>query len=136
MAEKYDGKNLSFTVDGTEFNADGTSVVMDSEDADTESVTFAELANGTPQQWFFQLTTIQDFAAASFWRMLWDNAGSEVAFVFDPKGAGAAPAAGKPHFTGTLTIPRKPSAGGDAGSTWTSDVRLDIDGEPVLDDVP
>lgn len=134
-AEKYDGKNLSFTVDGVQFNADGTSVVMDSEDADTESITFADLLNGTPQQWFFQLTTLQDYAAAAFWRALWDNAGTDdVAFVFAPKGLPIA--AGKPSFTGTLTIPRKPSVGGDAGSTWTSDLRLDIDGEPVLDDSP
>ena len=134
MAEKYDGKDLSFTVDGTEFNADGTSVLMDSEDADTDGLTFAELANGTPQQWFFQITALQDYAADTFWRMLWDNAGSEVAFVFGPKGSVVA--AGKPTFTGTLTIPRKPPVGGDAGTTWTYDLRLDIDGEPVLDDTP
>lgn len=134
MATKYNGKDLSLTVDGVQFNADGTSVVMDSEDADQESITFAELANGTPQQWFFQLTTLQDYDAATFWRMLWDNAGAEVAFVFAPKGTPVA--AGVPEFSGTLTIPRKPSVGGDAGSTWTSDVRLDIIGEPVMDDTP
>lgn len=134
MAEKYNGKNLSLTVDGIQFSADGTSVVMDSEDADTESTTFAELQNGTPQQWFFQLTTLQDYAATTFWTMLWDNAGSDVAFVFQPKG-GPTDAA-HPEFTGMLTIPRKPSVGGDAGSTWTSDVRLDITGEPVKDITP
>lgn len=133
-AEKYNGKNLSLTVDGIEFNADGTSVILDSEDADTESVTFAELENGTPQQWFFQLTTLQDYDATTFWRMLWDNAGSEVAFVFAPKGLPVA--AGVPTVSGTLTIPRKPSIGGDAGTNWTSDVRLDVIGEPVLDDTP
>jgi hypothetical protein len=134
MATKYDGKDLTFTVDGVEFNADGTSVVMDSEDADTDSTTFAELADGTPQQWFFQLTALQDYAAASFWHALWDNAGSEVAFIFNPKGGPVA--AGKPSFTGTCTIPRKPPVGGDAGTTWTFDFRLDIDGTPVLDETP
>lgn len=129
-AEKYDGKDLSFTVDGQEFNADGTSVVMDSEDADTASVTFADLANGTPQQWFFQLTTLQDFKAASFWRMLWESAGDTIAYVFKPKGGVAG--ADNPHFEGTCTIPKKPSLGGDAGTTWTSDVRLDIEGEPEM----
>lgn len=133
-AEKYDGKNLSFTVDGVEFNADGTSWVMDSEDADTESTTFAELANGTPQSWFIQITTIQDFKAASFWRMLWENAGSEVAFVGKPKGGVAG--ADNPHFEGTVTIPRKPSVGGDAGTTWTSDTRLEVEGEPEMVTAP
>lgn len=134
MADKYDGKDLSFTVDGTEFNADGTSVVMDSEDADTESVTFAELADGTPQQWFFALTALVDLKSTTFWRMLWDNAGAEVAFVFAPMGGVAG--AENPHFTGTLTVPKKPPVGGDAGSTWTYDMRLDIDGVPVMDVTP
>lgn len=134
MAEKYNGKDLTFTVDGTEFNADGTSVVMDSEDADTESTTFADLADGTPQQWFFQLNTLQDFGADTFWRMLWDNAGSELAFVYKPKGGPVGPT--KPEFTGTCKVPRKPSVGGDAGSTWTSDVRLDIVGVPAMDVTP
>lgn len=134
MATKFKGRNLSFTVDGEEFNADGTSVVMDSEDADTDALTFEEYSeqgDGTPQQWFFTISLLQNFAAASFWTALWENAGENVAFVFRPHG-NVTPAADQPHFTGTCTIPRKPPAGGAAGETWTVDsFRLNIDGEPA-----
>lgn len=131
MATKYDGKNLSFTVDGTQFNADGTSVVMDNEDGDAGTQTFAELENGVPVDWFFQLSALTDPAESGFWAMLWENAGSEVAFVFDPFGAGIAPTTSKPKFTGTCKIPRKPAVGGQAGETWTYDFRIDIIGEPT-----
>lgn len=131
MATKHDGKNLSFTVDGTEFNADGTAVVMDNEDADTETQTFADLDQGTAVQWFFQLTALTDLAGTSFHSMLWDNAGSEVAYVYDPYGVGATPTADKPHYTGTVKIPRKPPVGGTAGETWTFEFRMDIVDEPT-----
>lgn len=131
MATKYDGKDLTFTVDGTQFNAEGTSVVMDNEDGDTGTLVFVEIQNGTPVDWFFQITALTDLSSTSFHSMLWDNAGSEVAFVFDPLGAGATPSADKPKWTGTCKIPRKPSVGGQAGETWTYDFRIDIVGEPT-----
>lgn len=135
MAEKFDGKNLSLTVDGVEFNADGTSVVMDNEDGDTDTQTFADLNSGTPVQWFFAITAITDLAAATFWRLLWDNAGDDLAFVFKPYG-NAVVTVDKPHFTGTCTVTRKPPVGGSAGTTWTYDARLDIIGEPTMDATP
>ncbi|GAA4075767.1 hypothetical protein ACFFOS_27650 [Nocardioides kongjuensis] len=131
MATKYDGKDLTFTVDGVQFNADGTSVVMDNEDGDAGTQTFAELANGTPVNWFFQITALLDLAGTSFHTMLWDNAGTEVAFVFDPMGAGVTPTVNKPKYTGNCKIPRKPPVGGQAGETWTYDFRIDIVGEPT-----
>lgn len=131
MAEKYDGKDLTFTVDGVQFNADGTSVVMDNEDGDTGTQTFADLQNGVPVNWFFQFTALTDLSDTSFHTMLWDNAGSEVAFVFDPMGAGVTPTTDKPKYTGNCKIPRKPPVGGSAGETWTYDFRIDIVGEPT-----
>lgn len=130
---KFRGKNLSFLVDAVEFNADGTSVVMDSEDADTDALTFAEYSaqgDGTPQQWFFQISAVSDYGAGSFWSNLWENAGQTVAFVFKPYGNAVASAA-QPHFTGEVTVPRKPPVGGTAGEVWSFDFRLDIDGEPT-----
>lgn len=130
MVNKYNGKNLNFTVDGVQFNADGTAVVMDNEDGDTDSQTFVELLDGTPVQWFFQLTAITDLASTSFHTMLWDNAGDDVAFVYKPYG-NAVPSADQPHYTGTCTIPKKPPVGGQAGQTWTFDFRIDIVDEPT-----
>lgn len=130
MANKYDGANLSLTFDGEEFNADGTAVVLDNEEGDTDSVTFAELAAGDARQWFFTLTAIGDYSAGSIWDLLWTNSGQEVPFVFKPYGNPAASAA-QPHFTGDAKVVAKPPIGGTAGETWTFEARLDVVGAPA-----
>lgn len=136
MATKFKGKNLSLLFDGTEeVNADGTSIVLDNEEADDDATTFADLASGDPRQWFFQITAISDFSDTSFWTVLWDNAGEDLAFVFKPYG-NAVPSAAQPHFTGTATVVAKPPIGGTAGETWTYEARLDVIGEPVRDIAP
>lgn len=127
---KYKGKDLSLTIDGVEVNAEGTSVVLDREDADTDAVTFADLASGTPQQWFFTITAVADYGTGSFWDTMWTNAGTSVAFVFKPYGNTTA-SAEQPHFTGNATIVSKPPVGGDANAVWTFEARLDVDGEPT-----
>lgn len=129
-AKKFKGKGLSLLVDAEEFNADGTNVVLDSEDADGDATTFAELEDGTPQDWFFSITAVADYAATTFWSLLWDNAGEEVAYVFKPYG-NATPTTTQPHFTGEVTIPKKPPIGGAAGETWTYEARLDCVEPPV-----
>lgn len=130
MATKYDGKNLSLTFDAQEFNADGTAVVLDNEEADSDATTFAELASGDARQWFFSLTAIGDYSAGSIWDLLWENSGAEVPFVFKPYGnAPASPA--QPHFTGNAKVVSKPPIGGTAGETWTFEARLDVDGVPT-----
>lgn len=130
MATKYNGKNLSLTFDAVEFNADGTSVVLDNEEADTEAVTFAEVGAGDTRQWFFTITALGDYAAGTIWDTLWENSGAEVPFVFKPYGNAVASAA-QPHFTGTATVVSKPPIGGDAGTTWTFEARLDVEGVPT-----
>lgn len=126
---KFKGKNLSLTIDAVEFSAEGTQVVLNNEEADEDSITFAELANGTPVQWFFELTAISDYAVGSIWDTLWENAGASVPYVFKPYGNMAA-SAEQPHFTGTCTINAKPPVGGTAGETFTFEARLDCDAEP------
>ena len=130
MATKFKGKSLSLLVDTQEYNADGTSVVLDNEDADSEAITFSELDNGDPKDWFFQLNAVSDYGSTSFWTMLWENAGSDVAYIFKPYGNAEA-SVEQPHFTGTVTIKSKPPIGGEAGSVWTYEARLDCTDEPT-----
>lgn len=130
MATKYDGANLSLTFDAQEFNADGTAVVLDNEEGDTDSVTFAELAGGDARQWFFTLTAIGDYSTGSIWDLLWTESGNTVPFVFKPYGNATATAA-QPHFTGTAKVLAKPPIGGTAGETWTFEARLDVEGVPT-----
>lgn len=127
---KYKGKDLSLTIDAEEVNLEGTSIVLDNEEADTDAVTFAELGNGTPLQWFFTITAVADYGSGSFWSTLWDNAGTTVPFVLKPYGNATATAA-QPHFTGTCTINAKPPIGGTANEVFTFEARLDVEGDPV-----
>jgi len=124
---KYKGKDLSLTIDGTEVNVEGTSVLLENEEADNDAITFAELNAGTPMQWFITIEAVADYSATSVWSLLWDNSGSEVPFVFRPLGTGA----GKVEFTGTATITAKPPVGGTANEVFTFEARLDVEGEPV-----
>lgn len=126
---KYRGKDLSLTIDGFEVNLEGTSAVLENEEADTDAVTFAELASGTPLQWFFTITAVADYGSDSFWTTLWENAGSTVPFVLRPYGNVSASTA-QPHFTGDCTINAKPPIGGSANEVFTFEARLDVEGEP------
>lgn len=127
---KYKGKDLSLLIDAEEVNLEGTAILLENEEADTDAITFAELAAGTPLQWFFTITAVADYGSGSFWSTLWDNAGSDVAFVLKPYG-NATPTAAQPHFTGNATINAKPPVGGSANEVFTFEARLDVVGEPV-----
>lgn len=126
---KYDGKGLSLTIDSVEYNIDASQIVLDTEDAD--DLTFAELAAGG-KQWFFTITSvIRSSMTDSLWGKAWDDHGVEdVAFLYKPFGNAVATAA-QPHFSGTLTIPDPVGLGGESGSTWTYELRLDVDGVPT-----
>lgn len=129
---KYRGKDLSLTFEGEEVNLEATSVLMDNEDADSDAITFAELADGDALQWFFAITAVSDYGADSFWTFCWDHAGEDVDFVFKPYGNDTA-SASQPHFTGTATVNKKPPVGGEAGSVFTFETRFEIQGTPVRD---
>lgn len=127
---KYKGKDLSLTIDADEVNLEATSVVLENEEADTDAVTFAELADGTPVQWFFTIEAVADYGTGSFWTTLWENAGDTVAFVFKPYGNTTA-STSQPHFTGNCTITAKPPVGGTANEVFTFEARLDVEGTPT-----
>lgn len=126
------GKSLVFEVDGEEFACDATSVVLGNEEADDQdAVTFCDAASGTSVQWFIEISAITSTDEESFWSFLWDNAGETgVSFTFAPHG-NAVPSTTQPHFEGTVTLPAKPSIGGESNSTWTFEVRLEVDDTPT-----
>ena len=128
---KYNGKSLSLTIAGVEYNMDATSVVLNNEEADSDATTFADLAAGGALQWFFEVEAVSDYGTGSLWAYVWDNAGDDgVAFVFKPYGNATATDS-KPHFTGTLKVGPKPAIGGAAGETFTFEVRFDVEGTPT-----
>lgn len=126
------GKSLVFEVDGSEFACDVTSVTLANEEAaDQDAVTFCDASSGTSAQWYLEVSAITSTDADSFWSFLWDNAGTtDVSFTFAPHG-NAVPSTTQPHFEGEVTLPTAPAIGGEANSTWTFDVRMDLEAEPT-----
>lgn len=128
---KYKGKDLSLAFDTTEeINIEATSVLMSNEEADEDVTTFADVAAGGARQWFFEITAVSDYGDGSFWSFLWDNAGTDVDYLFKPYGNAAA-SISQPHFSGTVSCPAKPPVGGEAGSVFTFETRMEIVGEPT-----
>jgi hypothetical protein len=131
---------LLLSIDGTDYWADFSSVVMQSEDASADVTTFYDASLGGRRDFYFTVSGVQSTEAASFWRAMWADAGTEVAFIYAPHGNAAA-ASDKPHFTGTVRIPAKGAfqLGGDASpdGTFSFDgVRMDIVGDVTLDTTP
>jgi hypothetical protein len=62
---------------------------------------------------------------------LWENVGSEAAFVYAPYGNDAA-SASQPHFTGTMLISYRPQVGGEVGSYAEVDVEYPIIGTVTM----
>jgi hypothetical protein len=131
---------LLLSIDGTDYWADFSSVVMQSEDASADVTTFYDASLGGRRDFYFTVSGVQSVEAASFWRAMWADAGSEVAFVYAPKGNATA-GADAPHFTGQVRIPAKGAfqLGGEASADGTfafDGVRMDIVGDVTLDTTP
>lgn len=135
IPERIKGAKLTVTLGGIDVDVNASNVRMSNEALEGDVVTFDDARKGGTRQHFLTITALQSTSTDSFWRYLWANTGLEAPFVFRPHGNAVATAA-QPHFTGTVKIPAKPDIGGEAGATvtWTFDTRLDLVGEPVLDD--
>jgi hypothetical protein len=131
---------LQLTIDGVDYWADFSSVVMQSEDASADITTFYDASLGGRRDFYFTVSGVQSTESTSFWRAMWTGAGSEEAFVYAPHG-NAVVTADKPHFTGTVRLPARGAfqLGGEASADGTfafDGVRMDIVGEVTLDATP
>lgn len=129
------GKKLTLTIGGIELHAEASKAILNNEEASSDVTTFADANEGGARQFFIEGTSVQSTDSDSFWRYVWAHTGETAAFVLRPHG-NTTPTADQPHFLGTLTIGPKPPIGGEAGlkKDQTFDWRLDVDGEPDLDD--
>src|SRR5690606_24251128 len=104
MSRRIKGRALSLEIDGVEYMADVTNVVLENEEAEDDVTTFADAATGGAVDWFFTVELVQSLEGTSFWRYIWENSGSnEIAYTFAPEGNAVA-SEDAPHFTGTLTM--------------------------------
>lgn len=124
---------LTLGTPGTDYWADITAATIEPEDADQETVTFEDAAAGDVSEYHLKITAIQSTATASFWRYVWENAGSKVPFTFAPHG-NAAPSVDQPHFVGEVTIGPSPAIGGEAGkdNTYTFETDWVCAAKPTL----
>lgn len=132
------GATLALTLGtpGVDYKCDITKYEFTNEEKDQDVTTFCDVEEGNDRQHFLTVTGVQSTDADSFWRYVWDNAGTEgVAFTVAPHG-NEEPTEDQPHFIGTLTIGPKPNLGGEAGkkNNFTFEVVFEIDGEPTLDE--
>jgi hypothetical protein len=131
---------LLLSIDGTDYWADFSSVVLQSEDASSDVTTFYDASLGGRRDFYLTVSGVQSTEAASFWRAMWADAGTEVAFIYAPHGNATA-SADQPHFTGTVRIPAAGSfqLGGEASADGTfafDGVRMDIVGDVTIDTTP
>jgi len=119
---------------GTSYAEDLTSIVLENEDGDTDTVTFKDYADGGSRTYFIRGSAIQGTNVGSLWKYNWDNSGStSIDFVYGPNGNTVATTA-QPHFTGKLTIGPKPRIGGEASGdgSFQFDFEFTVDGIPTV----
>ena len=131
MVNRVKANSITITVDGDDYSADLSSIMLQSEDAATDVTTFADATAGGSSDWFIELSGITSTDLASFWRVCWLNPGDEFPFVL----TSSSPLAST--FTGYVRIPAQGRLpfGGDASADGTfswSGVRFEVVGVPVL----
>lgn len=130
---KIYGKALYLTVNGVDYAADMQSATLAFEEADTDNLTFGDVAAGVGDKGKLSIKAIQSTESGSFWNIVWANAGQRVPFKLAPHG-NETPSAAQPHITGTVFIDLRPDIGGevDPKKAYTFEVEWEADVDKAL----
>ena len=115
--------NISFKIGATEYNCDANLVELTLGDAPGDVQTFCEVRTGG--EWALQLDGVTSGDAASLYRILWANFGTEVAFTIAPNGNATATAS-QPHYTGTVVFDELPPLSLNSGDIVKFSVTLQV----------
>lgn len=117
---------LKFKINGVEYTASAATAKLSAADSDSDFTTFADAAAGGAKDHTLQITTAQDLAPGSIWRMIFQSAGSTVSFIGNLYGNATASDT-QPFLSGTLTIPAPDGDywGGDADKSTTAKMTMD-----------
>lgn len=115
--------NISFKIGSTDYSCDANLVELTLGDAPGDVQTFCEVRTGG--QWSLQLDGVTSGDAASLYRILWANFGTEVAFTIAPNGNVTATAS-QPHYTGTVVFDQLPPLSLNAGDVVKFSVTLQV----------
>lgn len=128
---------LKLEIDGTEYTSQVSNVQLNSAESDSDFITFADAAAGGARDYTLVMTIVQDTAAGSLWREIWDNTGDTVPFTIYPAG-GMTPSAADPSFEGSAVI-KEPDGnllGGEANTSTSSKFTVEVEwpctARPVL----
>lgn len=115
---------LKFKINGTAFPA--ATAKVSAADSDSDYLTFDDAAAGGAKDHTLNVTTAQDLAAGSLWRMQYQSAGTNVPFIGSIYGNTTASDT-QPLLSGTLTIPAFDGDywGGDADKSTTAKLTYD-----------
>lgn len=98
-------RNIVFKIGTTDYACDANMVELTLGDAPGDVQTFCEQRVGG--EWTLTLEGVTSGDAASLYRLLWSNFGSEVAFVIAPNGNATA-SSNEPHYEGTVRFNQLP----------------------------
>jgi hypothetical protein len=120
-------QNIIFKIGATDYACDANMVELTLEDAPGDVQTFCEQRVGG--QWALQLDGILSGDAGSLYRLLWDNFGTEVAFVVAPNGNETA-SSSEPHYEGVAKFNELPPLSLMSNETALFSVTLEVVNTP------
>jgi hypothetical protein len=120
-------QNIIFEIGATDYACDANMVQLTLDDAPGDVQTFCEVRVGG--QWALQLDGIVSGDAASLYRILWDNFGTEVAFTIAPQG-NTTPTSSAPHYTGVAVFNQLPPLALMSNETAVFSVTLEVKNTP------
>lgn len=120
-------QNIIFKIGATDYACDANMVQLTLDDAPGDIQTFCETRVGG--QWALQLDGIVSGDAASLYRVLWDNFGTEVAFTIAPNGNATA-SSSEPHYEGTAIFNQIPPLALMSNETAVFSVTLEVKNAP------
>lgn len=119
--------NIIFKIGGVDYACDANMVELTLDDAPGDVQTFCEVRVGG--QWTLQLDGITSGDSDSLYRILWDNFGTEVAFIIAPNG-NAVESSNQPHYTGTVIFDQLPPLSLTSNEVTKFSVQLTVKNTP------
>jgi len=120
-------QNIIFKIGSTDYACDANMIELTLGDAPGDVQTFCETRVGG--EWALQLDGITSGEDTSLFRVLWDNFGTEVAFVIAPNG-NTTPTADAPHYEGTVIFDQLPPLSLNSNETALFSVTLEVKNTP------
>lgn len=119
---------LKIKIDGTEYDVAVSSAKVVSKKAEAGFTSFADAAAGGGRDYALKVKHAVDYAEGTLWDQIFSNAGSTVAVVMSPYGAGTFTAA-EPGFSMNATIsePDGDFIGTDADPSTTAKTVIEFE---------